>query len=132
MAVMNGTARQFSVAVIALMALLLLHPARCQGQAPPNEKLALRILYVGHPGSEREADFVGFLKRYFRQVNTGNLASFDANETGDAEVVLLDYDGDGFKAPQPRLPAGYARPTVTLGVVGAFICSQRGLKTGYM
>jgi hypothetical protein len=95
--------------------------------------MALRILYLGHPGSEREADFVGFLERYFRQVKTGNLAvPFNARRTADADVVLLDYDGDGFKAPRPQLPPDYARPTVTLGVAGAFICSQRGLKTGYM
>jgi hypothetical protein len=132
MEIMSRAARQFSVVLIALLALVLLLPVRGHSQTPPKEKIPLRILYAGHPGSNREADFVGFLKQYFREVKTGDLARFDAKQAAEADVILLDYDGDGFKAPRPNLPAGYARPTVTLGVAGAFICSQRGLKTGYL
>ena len=121
------------IGLLVLVALFLfVLEARSFGQAPPKEKIPLRILYLGHPGSAREGDFVGFLKRYFREVNTGDLAKFDAGQTADADVIVLDYDGDGFKAPRVVLPAGYARPTVTLGVAGGMICSQQRLKTGYM
>jgi hypothetical protein len=48
------------------------------------------------------------------------------------DVVILDYDGDGFKAPRVNLPRSYARSTVTVGVVGAIISGDMGLKTGYL
>ncbi len=95
-------------------------------------KLPLRILYVGHPGAERTTDFVSFLKEHFKNVETGDLAAFPGRTKADADVVLLDYDGDGFKAPRVHFPTGYSRPTVTIGVPGALICSANGLKTGYL
>jgi hypothetical protein len=92
----------------------------------------LRLLYVGHPGSAREAAFVDFLKRYFTTVNTGDLASFREVHATGYDVVLFDYDGDGFKAPRLRLSQDYTRSTVALGVVGAFICGNLRLKAGYV
>lgn len=124
--------RRFSALLIALTVLLAAQAWRGQCQTPSQEKMPLRLLYAGHPGSAREADFVGFLKQYFRQVDTGDLAKFNGSQAADVDVVLLDYDGDGFKAPRPNLPANYSRATVTIGVIGAFICDQRSLKTGYM
>ena len=117
---------------LALVAFgLLVAGPRCLAQAPSGEKISLRILYVGKPGSAREADFLAFLRQHFRQVKTGSLAGFNANAAGDTDVVLLDYDGDGFKAPRPNLPTSYAQPTVTIGVAGALLSRERGLKTGY-
>jgi len=95
-------------------------------------KIGLRILYVGHPGSAREKDFVGFLSTHFIEVKTADLAEFDGQQTAGFEVMILDYDGDGFKAPRPRLSREYSRPTVTVGVIGAFICGGLGLKSGYL
>ena len=133
LACMSRLAQLFLTVFLALTAFGLLVPApRCLAQAPAAEKLALRILYVGHAGSEREADFVAFLRQHFRQVSTGNLASFDAKQAVDADVILFDYDGDGFKAPQPKLAATYARPTVTIGVAGGLWASRQRLKTGYL
>jgi hypothetical protein len=96
------------------------------------EKIDLRILYVGHPASDREKDFVWFLKEHFRQVRTGDLANFKEELTKGFDVIILDYDGDGFKAPRPRLSSEYTRPTVTVGVAGAHICGSMSLKTGYL
>ena len=95
-------------------------------------KMGLRILYVGHPGSAREKDFVGFLSTHVVEVKTADLAEFDGQQTAGFEVMILDYDGDGFKAPRPRLSREYARPTVTVGVIGAFICGSLRLKSGYL
>ncbi len=95
-------------------------------------KIDLRILYAGHPGSAREKDFVQFLREHFGEVETGDLKGFQKGQTAGFDVAILDYDGDGFKAPQPYLTEDYARPTVTVGVVGAFICGRSGLKTGYL
>ena len=92
----------------------------------------VRVLYAGHPDSAREKDFVTFLRNYFRIVRTGDLAKFKPLDAKDFDVVILDYDGDGFKAPRVHLPRTYRRPTVTVGVIGAFVCGRVGLKTGYL
>jgi hypothetical protein len=92
----------------------------------------LRILYAGHPGSEREKDFADFLRQYFATVETGDLAPFDGSQSEGFDVTILDYDGDGFKAPRPRLAEGFSRPLLTVGVPGGLMCSQWRLKTGYL
>ena len=92
----------------------------------------LRILYAGHPGSRREADFVKFLGIHFRDVQTGDLATFSEPAATGFDVVILDYDGDGFEAPRPSLSNDYARATVTVSVAGGLLSSNRGLKTGYL
>ncbi len=130
---MSRLAKLFSGASLALLVSGLpgLEP-RCLAEARTGDRIPLRILYAGHPGSEGEADFVVFLKEHFRQVTTGHLAKANAQQAANADVVLFDYDGDGFKAPWPRLGADYARATVTIGVAGARFSGQQGLKTGYM
>jgi len=103
-------------------------------EPPPGEKIALKVLYAGHPGSAREKDFVEFLNQYFTQVQTGDLAAFDDKSADGYDVSILDYDSEGkdlFNFPRPRLPQNYARATLTVGVAGAFICGQLRLKTGY-
>ncbi len=65
-------------------------------------------------------------------MSTGSRASFEAKQAADADVILFDHDGDGFKAPRPKLPTDYTRPTVTIGVAGAVFCDYLRLKTGYM
>jgi hypothetical protein len=108
---------------------------------------------VGHPGSEREKDFVQFLGRHFETVKTADLGAFVGKSFADKDmegfdVALLDYDGDGFKAPRarvaPRFPGDVSRvpralegswltrPLITVGVTGGLIASQGGLKTGYL
>ncbi|MBP8303756.1 MAG: hypothetical protein KBE04_06495 [Phycisphaerae bacterium] len=93
---------------------------------------ALHILYAGHPGSERERDFVRFLAKHFGTVKTGDLKAFKERDAQGFDVTILDYDGDGFKAPRLALTRGFSRPVITVGVVGALICGSLNLKTGYL
>lgn len=93
---------------------------------------ALRILYAGHPGSDREKDFVDFLAKHFDTVETGDLKAFKESDAEGFDVTILDYDGDGFKAPRPRLSQSFARPVITMGVAGAFISGSLDLKTDYL
>lgn len=95
-------------------------------------KIGLGVFYAGRPGSGREKDFVGFLGEHFGRVKSGDLAVFKAGDAVGFDVVIFDYDGDGFKAPRPNIGADYARATVTLGVAGSLICDGQGLKTGYL
>jgi hypothetical protein len=75
---------------------------------------------------------VEFLSKHFGTVKTGDLKTFKEADTQGFDVTLLDYDGDGFKAPRPRISAAFSRPIVTVGVAGALICSSLNLKTGYL
>lgn len=104
--------------------------AQPSGQA--NVGKDIRILYVGHPGSDREKDFVEFLSKHFGTVAKGDLAAFAESKSKGFDVTILDYDGDGFKAPLPELSPEFSRPVVTIGVAGGLLSSSLHLKTGYM
>ena len=96
------------------------------------EKLGISIYYAGHPESQREKDFVNFLNQHFTRIQTGDLAKFNGSQAKGFDVTILDYDGDGFESPRPHLPPDFTQPVVTMGVIGAFICGERNLKTGYL
>jgi hypothetical protein len=97
----------------------------------PDGKVNLKLLYAGKPGSDREQEFVEFLRKHFREVKTADWSRFDGSQTESSDVLILDYPGDGFKAPQSRLPRDYPHPVVTIGVAGGLLSSRMGLKTGY-
>jgi hypothetical protein len=93
---------------------------------------SLKILYAGRPGSDREKDFVGFLKKYFDVVQTGNLQTFKETDTQGFDVTLLDWDWNDLRGPNPAVSPSFSRPVVTLGVPGGMICRQWRLKPGYL
>jgi hypothetical protein len=149
-----------TAAVAGLFVLLL--PVVRNGQTPeqaepaggnPQLNRSLKILYAGHSGSNREKDFVGFLRQHFDVVQTADLKAFAQSGFAekDAEgfdVTIFDYDGDGREAPQsavrPRFPDEWpgnsrgttgpwlTRPLITVGVAGGQMCQQWKLKTGYL
>jgi len=98
---------------------------------PPLDR-SLKILYAGRPGSEREKDFVAFLKKYFDVVQTGNLETFKEADTQGFDVTLLDWDVPVFKGPCPVFSESFSRPVLTLGVHGSKICSDGRLKMTYL
>jgi len=113
--------------------------------AEPGGTIDLEILYAGRPGSDREKDFTAFLSKHFAkvtftaflskhfaEVTTCDLAEFTDARAEAVDVVVFDYDGKGFDAPMPDISEDYSTPTITLGVVGAIICRELGLATGYM
>jgi hypothetical protein len=97
----------------------------------PDAGSDLRILYAGHPGSEREADFVTFLREHFDAVETTDLAAFEESQCDGFDVTILDYDGNGYGAPRPSISQRFSRPLVTVGVAGGLMSSNWRLKTGY-
>lgn len=66
-------------------------PASQPGSAAayPESNRALRILYAGRPGSEREKDFVAFLRQNFDTVKTGDLGKFEEADAQGCDVTLL-------------------------------------------
>lgn len=119
-----------SLAVILLWTLV--SGAGMRAPAETGNGATWSILFAGHPGSEREKDFVGFLREHFGKVETADLKTFEESQCNGFDVTILDYDGDLFKAPRPRFSPGFSRPVLTVAVPGAFICSQARLKTGYL
>jgi hypothetical protein len=95
-------------------------------------KQALRILFAGHPGSAQEKEFAQFLSKHFAHVATTDLKGYREDQSDDFDVTILAYDGDGFKSPRPSLSRDFSRPLLTVGVTGAFICGNLGLKTNYL
>jgi hypothetical protein len=93
---------------------------------------SLKILYAGRPGSDREKDFVQFLREHFDSVQTGNLETFKEADTQGFDVTLLDWDWNELNGPRPSVSESFSRSIITLGVAGGLICRQWRLKTGYM
>lgn len=103
-----------------------------------DDKISLRILYVGLPNTERQKDFISFLSRNFTEVKTTDLYTFKEQQTKDSDVVILDKDGIqwGSRGGKPlrdlKVSNQYSRPTISLGIPGAFWTDRMRLKTGYM
>ena len=97
-----------------------------------SEKIGLRILYAGLPNTERSKDFVEFLAKHFKQVETTDYNAFKESETSGFDVTIIDYDGQDTRAPLPSISRQYSRATVTIGSPGADLCSRLSLKTGYL
>lgn len=97
-----------------------------------SEKSDLRILYVGLPDTDRQKDFVTFLGKYFKQVDTADYHAFTEEQTKDCDVAIFDKDGIEWKALDINVSDKYSRATVSIGVPGAFWVERVSRKMGYM
>ncbi|MHC4404178.1 MAG: hypothetical protein ACYTG0_31375 [Planctomycetota bacterium] len=95
-------------------------------------KIPLRVLYVGLPDAERQKDFVVFLGKHFKQVNTADYNAFTEEQTKDCDVAIFDKDGLEWKPLDINVSSGYSRATVSLGVPGAFWVRKVSPKMAYM
>lgn len=127
---MRNTDRKRSAVRAAGLGLLILLALSAIAGAQSNR--SLKILYAGRPGSEREKDFVQFLREHFDSVQTGNLETFKEADAQGFDVTLLDWNWNEFEFRRPKISAGFSRPVITLGVPGGQIASQWNLKTGHM
>jgi hypothetical protein len=115
--------------------------------ASADEKISLKILYAGDPGSERSKDFVSFLRQHFTEVAETNYEKVNADETKPFDVVVFDWssiyprDKDGkikqpmtsLRSPKsPSLPRSFDRPAVLIGAAGGFLAGKQRLKTDWL
>ena len=107
-------------------------PTEKTDKADVSEKIGLRILYAGLPNIERSKDFVEFLAKHFKQVETTDYDAFKESETSGFDVTIIDYDGQDTRAPLPSISRQYSRATVTIGSPGADLGNRLSLKTGYL
>jgi len=107
-------------------------------QKTTDDKIPLQILYLGLPDTERQKDFFSFLSGNFTEVKTAGLDTFAEEQTKDSDVIILDNDGIqwGSRGGNPlrdlQVSVQYSRPTLSLGIPGAFWTDRMRLKTGYM
>ncbi len=140
-----GCSNSFSVVrsrYIGRFAALALAAFPCLGSfatetAESSPKIALRVIYFGHPQSARAKDFVGFLGQHFTQVGQGDLDTFRESDAAGYDVTILDYDelkvvNNRIEMPKKMVSRQFARPTITLGATGALVSERLGLKTGYL
>ena len=97
-----------------------------------SEKIELRILYAGLPNTERSKDFVEFLTRHFKLVESTDYNTFVESKTAGFDVTIIDYDGKDTRAPLPSISREYSRATITVGSPGAKLGNRLSLKTGYL
>ena len=122
---------------ISFILALLVVPCAGGQEAPTENKLSLRILYAGMPGTARQKDFVSFLSTHFVEVKSVDFSSFTEEQANESDVVILDKDGIQWanKGGNPlwdiRLSKNYSRATLALGIPGAFLYDRMRLKPGY-
>jgi len=97
-----------------------------------SEKIDLRILYAGLPNTERAKDFVDFLTKHFKEVETTDYNTFTESKTAGFDVTIIDYDGQDTRAPLPSISREYSRASITVGSPGAKLGNRLSLKTGYL
>ena len=112
--------------------------AGAEGPAP------LKILYAGNPGSDRERDYVGFLKGTFPVVDAVDYRTFREEMADGHDVVIFDWTsiqkrdasgrvdeknpGMAYPKPIPHPGENYSRPTILIGGAGEEVIRPLKLK----
>jgi hypothetical protein len=111
--------------------------------AVADDHIALRVLYCGDPGSDREADFRKFLEHHFTKVTLHDYSTFTEADAKGHDVVILDwtyeYDGKGSIDRQksrrwhpPRLSRDFSRPVILIGQAGGLASDSLKLKVDWL
>ncbi len=108
-------------------------------KAEVSGKIPLKILYVGVADTERSRDFVGFLSENFTEAKFANVRTFKEEHAKDSDVIILDKDGVewgisrvDFPLTNIKFSEAYSKPTISMGIPGAFFTGEMKLKTDYM
>jgi hypothetical protein len=123
-------------AALLLALLLLPAPQSAKDKDALGDAKKLKILLACKRGSDREAKFGQFLARYFGKVVPIGLEQLTDKAAEGFDVVIADWErryahGDfqDHKKPKLRIPDGFSKPVVMIGMVAAEI--QRHTKIGY-
>jgi hypothetical protein len=115
--------------------------------AQADEVIALKVLYAGNPGSDREQDFNKFLKKSFATVGTTDYRTFKEDSAKDYDVLILDWtsmyprdhegnikkDFSGLNTPTPpSLSSRFDRPTILIGAAGCNAAQALQLKINWL
>jgi hypothetical protein len=122
---------------LAFMAFSWLTASAAEPSLAAHPKIALRVIYFGHPQTPRAKDFVELLEQHFAKVGQGDLDTFGESDAAGYDVTILDYDelkvvNDRIESPKKIVSRQYPHPTITIGATGALVCDRLRLKTGYL
>jgi hypothetical protein len=128
--------------IVASLSLIVLgRPSRA------DEPIALRVLYAGNPGSDREKDFTNFLGKSFAKVGTTDYRTFKEDDAKGYDVVIFDWTSiyprddrgklkqgsSGLNSPTPpKLSDTFDRPTILIGAAGGFATMPSQLKINWL
>jgi hypothetical protein len=94
-----------------------------------DQRMNVRVLYCGDPGSKREADYRSFLARHFSRVTVRDLREFKEADANGQDVVIVDWsierdkkgdiDRRGYRTP--RLSMKFDRPTILIAWAGGAV-----------
>ena len=95
------------------------------------EKIPLKVQYVGKPDSERGRAFTAFLEANFAECHATDRGSLKSPEDSvkafeQADVVVVDTRLEGV------LPAGYSKPMVLLSGPGVKTAVSQGAKLDWL
>lgn len=124
--------KYLTVFILMLAIVAALAVAAGPAETDASGKFNLKILYAGLPKTDRAKDFMSFLGKHFKEVTFTDYNRFDENKNTDFDVLILDHDGKGTRAPTPKISRQFSRATVTMGVPGGNISGRLNLKTGYL
>jgi hypothetical protein len=117
------------------------------GPSQAGEPTALKVLYAGNPGSDREKDFTTFLEKSFAKVGSTDYRTFNEDGAKGYDVVILDWtsiyprDDQGkmkkeftrLNSPKPpHLSLTYDRPTILIGAAGGYATNRSQLKINWL
>jgi hypothetical protein len=112
-----------------------------------DEPIALKVLYAGNPGSDRDKDFTTFLGKSFAKVGSTDYRTFKEDDAKGYDVVILDWTSiyprdnqgklkpgsSGLNSPNaPKLSTTFDRPTILIGAAGGFATMQSQLKINWL
>jgi hypothetical protein len=108
-----------------------------------DDRIALRVLYCGDPGSDRLADYHKFLEQHFAHVTTADYREFKEADAKNHDVVIFDwtheYNGKGNideaksrRWHPPKLSRDFARPVILVGQAGGLVSSPLKLKIHWL
>ena len=125
--------RCFALGVVLFFFPLLISIGATSIGQDPIEKIKLKVLYTGNPGSTRMLDFENLLRQYFEKVEVASFEKFKPIDAKPFDVVVFDWTStyprdengkmlldDKFEMKQPKPPAlgsDFDRPAVMIGAM---------------
>jgi hypothetical protein len=111
------------------------------------DKLDLKVLYAGNPGSARAKNFVSFLNGHFAKVGETSYERFTPDEAKDYDVVIFDWTSiyprdengkldskrTGIGMPRrPNVSADFDRPAILVGAAGGTLSQGLPIKIDWL
>jgi hypothetical protein len=129
----------FGIATAALIVL----SSSCAAE----ELIALKVLYAGHPNTDRTKDFVSFLEKHFAKVGSADFGKFRDQDAKRYDVVIFDWTsiyprnkagaidnsaGSMTMPPAPQLSPNFAKASILIGAAGGQLAGTHKLKINWL